>query len=176
MRKCHVTDLNACRGEFLDWSDAKRNRFYGKLIRIMRDNLTVFVGRVVRTVDFDEVGADYPDVKFTAYQFLLEQTLLLIGHWAMTKRYVKEMGIFIAKPQQESTRITSTRLFESWIRVPELRTFTKITDFDITRRVDEPPFQVADFACYELFRYHQAGGWANPSVRIRTLKCLMTSA
>lgn len=160
VKRFHATDLNARRGEFSGWSDEKRNEFYGKLVEIMRIHLTIFIGNGLRRSDFDEVSLEFPDVKLTDYQMLLEQATYTVHLWAVPEKNVEEVAIFVAYPEQ-NTQTPTLGLLQEGIKDSGFRKESKITDFIITKRVEDPPFQVADAACHPLFRFHKYGGLLN---------------
>ncbi|MGB5137456.1 MAG: DUF3800 domain-containing protein, partial [Candidatus Zixiibacteriota bacterium] len=153
IEKFHATDLNALRGEFKDWDYGLCNAFYAKLVEVMRPNLLVLIGNSVLRTDFEEVKAEFPQLKLSIYQFLLEDAIMTTSRWAKRRKGDHEIAIFVAHPSQPN-RTLVTDVFERNVDKIWFREESRITDLVITKRVDDPPFQVADLSCYELFKFY----------------------
>src|SRR5271165_57520 len=146
----HMMDLAAFRGQFREWTEAKRRSLLAKLFGVIRDAQATPIGSVVSVPDFNaqtsSLKSAFRDPYFVAFQTLTFNLAVAAG---MAYPPGRVTMVYARHPQHSKGRANAGNL---WLAIRRANIIVSV--FMESYRLDTPqncaPLQAADLWAYEL--------------------------
>jgi hypothetical protein len=168
----HASDFNSA-GEVyadLDLTTQKIAEVNGQFATAIGSCSMRYFGVGLRKDDFRIIKVELGKPPISDYQVCLGQCFSLMATWLADQQNIQAAAVFVEKGEKYKNRIMSA--WEKASQPYNLSKTWKMGAFSVLDKKGIPPFQVADFIIYELYKYFTklaSGDLSKPRPAFQTL-------
>lgn len=148
----HMKDFACFGGDFEGWSEAKRRKLYGKLLRHMEGAYPFPIGSILQMSDYRKLAGDLEGIFGDPYYIGFGEVIAYVTAFVSNVAPPREKAALVFSDQVEF-RHKALQFYESISELEQIRQVTTPPDFRDMREL--VPLQAADIVAYELYKEYE---------------------